>query len=202
MRRALTLVASRRFGAGSLAALMLLACVQGCGPAGGRPTRATAASSTPPTEHALVRVQRDQRRAFALLRTPPEPPPASFRRYARPPVPGASLRLAQRLPVVLPGAYWLVPADGYLCIVSERATDRAALNVCTSTARALRHGIALTTVSSSAGASSRLIVGVAPDGAAQVSIHTGHHTSTASVEQSIFVARDMLAEPVSHIDVR
>jgi hypothetical protein len=110
--------------------------------------------------------------------------------------------LAQRIRVLLADPYWLVPADGYLCIVRERALDQAALTTCTPTAQALRHGVAMTTLTSTANVPSRLIVGVAPDGASRARIHTKHSVSTVAIEQTIFVARDSLAAPPDRIDMR
>lgn len=200
--------ASRRYGAGSLAALALLAAGAGCGATGGERTTAgssaTAAASVSPAQppaSVVARPQPAQLRAFALLRSRPEPLPAPIRRYVRPPAPGANLLLAQRLRVPLADAYWLVPADGYLCIVRERAVDEAALNVCTPNAQAVRHGVAMATILPPTQGQRRLIVGVAPDGTSTARIHTGSNVSTAAVEQTLFVVRDALTDPPERIDM-
>ena|SRR5437868_4326550 len=60
-----------------------------------------------------------QRERFALLRTRPEGLPARLRNLVRTRDASFNPALAQRIPVLLPGGYWLVPDAGQLCVVSE-----------------------------------------------------------------------------------
>lgn len=209
--------ASRRVSAGSLAALAaLLLAVNGCGSSAtdSRPARPAPAASTASgaagdlTAHPVVqRVDPRLRARFALLRTPPEPLPARTRRIMGPPTLGVNWRLAQRIPVALAGAYWLVPGDGHLCVVSQGDAGTPGVgSVCARNAQALRHGIADVTIAratpATGGRPARLIVGVAPDGARAVRVHTHGAVSEAAVVDALFVVRDAVDRPPDGIELR
>ncbi len=207
--------------AGPLAVLALLAGAQGCGgssgaqspgaPFSGSRTAPQVASPGEPRAYRVVsRAERRQRAAFALLRTRPEGLPPATRRLLGAPIFGIDWRLAQRIPVALPGAYWLVPGNGHLCVVEQGSMGSpGAGTTCASTADAVAHGIADITVKGAApGAASahvaraRLIVGVAPDGAREVLVHTRGRVATVPVVGEIFVLRDAVAAAPDFLRVR
>lgn len=148
----------------------------------------------------VARAEPRQLRRFALLRTRPEGLPARTRGVLREPIAGMNWGLAQRVPVALPGTYWLVPGDGYLCIVGQ--ADRAAPGVgttCARTEQAVAHGVATVTLAPPGAAvrvaQPRLVVGVAPDGAREVGVHTRGVVVTAPVIEGAFVLRDAATAP-------
>jgi len=215
--------AGRRLGAGPLAALVLaalLAAAPGCGASGaGRPVATPVAPGTAaPASGGLAgmrapvvaRVEPRQRDGFALLRSHPEGLPPRTRRLLGRPLFGMSWRLAQRIPVALPGRYWLVPARRHLCVVEEGSLGSpGAGSTCATTADALAHGLADITVKrrGSAGAGApvgpaRLIVGVAPGGARAVRVHTRGRVRTVPVENGTFVLRDALVAPPDRFELR
>ncbi len=55
---------------------------------------------------------------------------------------GVNWALAKRIPIAEPGAYWLVPGSGYLCIVSQVPEIPGAGTACNETWRARREGLA------------------------------------------------------------
>lgn len=171
----------------------------------------TTGSTTVPAEvrrHPVItRAEPRQRARFELLRTPPEGLPARVRHILGAPVMGMNWTLAQRLPVNLSGAYWLVPGNGHLCIVDQGSLGNPAVGTtCARTARALARGIASITIArpnaSAHTVQSRLIVGVAPDGAREVQVHTRGTVVTTSVAGTIFVVRDTLAAPPDRLSWR
>ena len=153
----LSVVVSWRACVSSLAALMLLTCATACGA-----SRVATAKSSPsqsawradgpsPREprayRVITHVEHEQSARFALLRTTPEELPASIRRVLRAPTFGINWKLTRRIPVALPGSYWLAPGNGYLCVISMEG--RKALGVgttCAPTREALDHGIASITI--------------------------------------------------------
>ncbi len=158
----------------------------------------------------IADVEGRQRAAFALLHTRPEGLPPHTRRLLGTPLFGMSWRLAQRIPVALPGRYWLVPADRHLCVVEEGSLGSpGAGSTCTRTADALAHGLADITVKrrGRAGAEApvgpaRLIVGVAPDGARTVLVHTRGTVRAVPVANGTFVLRDALVAPPDRFELR
>lgn len=152
----------------------------------------------------VTRAAPAQRERFALLRTRPEGLPAHVRGILRTPIMGMNWALAQRLPVRLPGAYWLVPGRGHLCIVDQGSLGNPGVGTaCTPTAEALVHGIASVTVAMPRDAAhvgqARLIVGVVPDGVRRVRVTTRGQVASAAVTGTLFVLRDALAAPPDQI---
>jgi hypothetical protein len=210
---------SWRACASSLAVLSLLAGTGGCGmsqtsdtrrPDGARSSPQTAPAPRKPTPdepyayRVITRVEHRQLANFALLRTRPEGLPARTQRILGTPTFGLNWRLAQRIPVALPGAYWLVPGNGYLCVVAQEGMGVG--TTCAPTSEAVEHGIASITVTPPGPAShippSRLIVGVAPDGAREVLVHTHGAIATVPVVDEVFVLRDSVAAPPDFLTVR
>jgi hypothetical protein len=113
---------------------------------------------------------------------------------------GTNWSLARRIPVTLSGAYWLVPGNGHLCVISQGSTGTRGVSVtCATVSQAVHAGIAAITVSPPGSVShispTRLIVGVAPDGAHEVVVHTRDSDESAPVVNHVFVLRDAIAGP-------
>jgi hypothetical protein len=148
---------------------------------------------TPP-EAGGGEVSRPLSDGFQLLRTPPDGIPADVRRALQVPVQGMRWDLARRVPVALPGRYWLAPGVRDLCIVATSPDSPAIGTVCASADQALRQGIANTSVDQASGR--RVIVGVAPDGARSVLVRTGPSTASARVRRhGSFVLSDSASAP-------
>jgi hypothetical protein len=204
--------ASRRVCAGSLAVLSLAAVPIGCGSAGGGGTRTSGASTGPASaipasapsvaQGPVGSVERGQLAHFALLRGRPERLPAAVRDVWRPPISGLNWKRAQRLPLLVPGAYWLVPGSRYLCIVSEVPATPGVGSICTPSAIAFRHAIASISIARAGRGFRRLIIGVAPDGTRQVVFHTQGAVATAPVADGLFVLRDAAARPSDSVTLR
>jgi hypothetical protein len=204
---------SRRTCAGSLAATLLLLSLQACGgtktadvrPAAAHPPPAPA-DQAPPASPVLPRLERRQFANFALFRTRPEGLPASVRRILGTPIAGMNWGLAQRMPVPAPGSYWLVPGAGYLCIVDRTPASAGIGTVCATTGQALTRGLATIAIprrtAITPGGTSRLIVGVAPDRARDVDVHTRHVVVSAPVVNGLFVRRDAVAAPPDFLSLR
>ncbi len=111
-----------------------------------------------------------------------------------------SWNLARRIPVSLPGMYWLVPGVNDLCIVATIPRSPAVGTVCASVDQALRHGVANTSLDPSSGR--RTIVGVAPNGAHTVLIQSGTSTTSVSVHDGRFVLRDSVPSPPDQLTLR
>lgn len=128
-----------------------------------------------------------QRAHFSLLRSGPEGLPQAIRRRMRWPTEGANWDLAQKLPGIRFGQFWLLPGRRVLCLVSRtgKTADASISQICTPTSSALRHGVASVTLRARPtrvpGRRNRFIVGVAPDHASLVMVHTGTMAVTASV---------------------
>jgi hypothetical protein len=170
----------------SLSALVVAVGVSACG---------THTTSTPESAH------------FALMRTPGKELPATVRRVLRTPTSGMSWSLARRIAVPLPGSYWMVPGDGYLCIVAR--ADPASPGVgttCTPTAQAIEHGVVYVSITppnpAAHVAPSRLVVGVAPDGVREVLVHTRGLVAKVPVVDAVFMRRDAVAAPPDFVALR
>jgi hypothetical protein len=204
---------------GSLSLLvLLLAALGACGGSSTTSDQPRDGTAAPPADAAaapadlrrrpvITRADPRQRANFALLRTRPEGLPARVRRLLKAPIVGMNWSLAQRIPVNLAGAYWLVPGNGHLCIVDQGSLGNPAAGTsCARTADALAQGIASITVTRPHDGvyaeEARLIVGVAPDGADEVRIRTRDAVARAPVAGSTFVLRDALVAPPDKISWR
>jgi hypothetical protein len=206
-------VATARHVCVGLLALGLVIALAGC--EGSRhDTPPSAASSTnaarpphmpnpydiPITRH----VQPRQLAAFPLLRTPPEGLPIATQRILRKHAFGINWNLARRIPVKLEASYWLVPGNGYLCVISQGVMHgRGVGTTCAQTAEAVAHGIADISIALPGTAHrTRLIVGVAPIRAHDVLVHTRGKVSVAVVHQGVFVLRDSILSPPDTMALR
>lgn len=157
-------------------------------------------------DRVVRRVEPLQAARFALLRTPPEGLPARIRRILRAPSAGMSWALARRIRVELPGAYWLVPANGRMCIVDRGSLGNPAVETtCVRTDRALAEGVATVTLArphAGAPRPARLIVGVAPDGAREAAVRTRGTVARVPVVDGVFVLRDETLAPPDSLSLR
>lgn len=117
---------------------------------------------------------------------------------------GSNWKLAQRIPVTLRGAYWLVPGNGYLCVISHGSmASNTTGTTCAPTWYAVEHGVVDVTVAGAAPGSrvppARLIVGVAPNDAHRVVVRTRGAVETAQVVKDMFVLRDSIVAPPDSI---
>lgn len=147
------------------------------------------------------RVEPAQLAAFAILRGPPEGLPPAARSALGTPSFGMSWALAQLVSETLPGSYWVVPANGYLCAVWQVDDLDIASLACTPSATATKSGIAAVSITDPrARHHRRLIVGVAPDGAKQVQIYTARDVRTRPVDHiGAFQLRDTVLAPPDRI---
>lgn len=203
-----SLQASRAAGRaclGLLLALFFVADLSACGSGqdGDKGESAQAprsADGTPGPETAIVRVPRQVATDFALLRTSPDGIPPAVSRILKAPVSGMDWSLARRVPVPLPGAYWLAPGAEHLCVVATTPDSPAIGTVCATYGQALRNGVANTSLDPTS--SRRLIVGVVPDGTRSVRIRSGDSTASARVRDGTFVHRDSVAAPPDRVTLR
>lgn len=151
-------------------------------------------------------VEARQLKSFALLRTLPEGLPKAVRRSLGPSAHGMRWQLAQRLPTQLRSPVWLVPGAGVICLVLwER---RVAASFCPTAQAALQHGVAGVFIRVPSAPwfgtpGRRLVIGVAPDRASEILIHT--HGSVRSVPVSgegVFALSDSIAAPPDLLAVR
>lgn len=152
----------------------------------------------------ISRVQTPQLSAFALLRKPPEELPPATQRFLRGPIFGSNWNLARRIPVKAEGDYWLVPGDGYLCVISQGVMGGPSVSAtCGKTAQATVHGIAAISITlPDAPHPARLIVGVAPDGTREALVHARGVIAAVPVRGGTFVLRDSTLAPPDFISLR
>jgi hypothetical protein len=195
--------AGRRFGVGLLGAgllgagLLTTACGSGRAGAGASTTTLAQAAAVPHAATttpvpAIGRVPAHVRAAFAPFRTRAEGLPARVTSVMGEPVQGANWRLAQRLRPPGGPVVWAVPGRDVLCLISQRRAEATVTAGCTTPARALRHGVVLTSLA----AGDRSVIGLAPDRARRARISTpGATDRVASVTSNMFAIRDAAPEP-------
>jgi hypothetical protein len=196
-------VATARHVCVELLALGLVITLAGCGgsrlDAPSSAARSTTAARPPHTPNPyatpIIRhVEHRQLAAFPLLRAPSEGLPIATQRILRKHAFGINWNLARRIPTKLEGSYWLVPGNGYLCVISQGVMHgRGVGTTCAQTAEAVAHGIADISIAlPGTPHRARLIVGVAPTRAREVLVHTQGKVSVAAVHQGVFVLRDSI----------
>ncbi|HKG38991.1 MAG TPA: hypothetical protein VKB25_08380 [Conexibacter sp.] len=199
---------SWRTRASSLVALLLTLGAASCASETGTDatTTRTASTASRPAPHTVEWPTRLQRERFALLRTRPEGLPARLRDLVRTRDATFNPELAQRIPALLPGGYWLVPDAGQICVVSVVPGTPGAGTVCGSTRQAIREGIATISFTPAerapAGAPTRLVVGVAPEGTRDVLVHTHGSVTATPVVRGVFVLRDSVRVPSDFVELR
>jgi hypothetical protein len=76
---------------------------------------------------------------------------------------------------------------------------------CTTTEAALQHGVAIVALDQpldSTAPAARLTVGMAPDGANVVLVHTGHARTSVPIAHGVFVVRDRATDPPDKLTFR
>jgi hypothetical protein len=204
-------IVSRRRYVCSLSAILLLMCIGACGASSANHAsnynrapsslpKASSSISDPQAVRVVAKVEPQQLANFALLRTPPEGLPTAVRRVLGNPVFGSNWNLAQHIPATASGAYWLLPGNGYICVVSDGSMGSNTIGtVCARASQARQRGIAAIAVARAVPGShvkaGRLIVGLAPDDTHQVVVHTRGSTETVPVHDEVFVLHDSTAAP-------
>jgi hypothetical protein len=191
--------------ASSLLILLVAAVLASCGsatPHGAEP-RSRAARPAP---RMLERLSSMQRHEFALLRTQPEGLPADFGRLPTATDAAINPALAQRIPVMVPGRYWLAPGIGSLCILSEVPGTPGIVTICERTRQVIEQGLGTISFASAeqapAGMPTRLLVGIAPDDARTALVHTNGSVATVPVVRGVFVLRDSRRGPSESTELR
>jgi hypothetical protein len=144
--------------------------------------------------------------SFWVLGTHPEGVPAAISKEVRkrPPAAGLKWRLAQRLPAKLQDPFWVVPGKSALCLLTQDDTKVISVS-CEKTASALERGLATVTIKGvphPEKGGGRVIVGLAPNYARQAVIQTGKIRQTIVLRRHIFVVRDLVGLPPTHVAFR
>jgi hypothetical protein len=154
----------------------------------------------------LKQLSRMQRREFALLRTRPEGLPANFGHLPTATEAAINPALAQRIPVMVPGRYWLAPGIGSLCLLSEVPGTPGVVTVCERTRQVIEQGVGTIsfapTERTPAGMPTRLLVGIAPDYARTALVHTSGSVAAVPVVRGVFVLRDSRRGPSDSTELR
>jgi hypothetical protein len=164
------------------------------------------ATKRDPTSFRIIpRVTSQQAAIFSLFRTPPERLPASVRGVMRRASYGTNWDLAQRLPVVVRGDFWLIPGDGVVCILAHQ--KRLLSQSCAPMSIAKVAGTAIAILAAHprllVEGGRRLVVGVGPGRARKVFVHTGRFVSMRSVGRSgAFILRDVATNPPDSLTFR
>jgi hypothetical protein len=136
-----------------------------------------------------------QERSFGVLRTPPEPPSFDMVRAIARTVAGQGFNLmlerAQRVWTTVGENAWVVPGDGYICVMR----DETAVAGCNTTQETIREGMTVVIRNQGripAGSKRYLLLGIAPDGikAAKLVARSGH-VLTVPVIDNVFAARSV-----------
>jgi hypothetical protein len=180
----------------ALLALVSLLALTACGSQGAGSGSTSASVPAPGSSAVSPKLTAD----FALLRTPAEGLPQSIKRRYRSPMPEIDLSDAQRVPVSVPGTYWLTPGRKNVCMVATSPGTPVIGTVCATVAQALKHGIANTTLDRATGR--RVIVGVVPDGTRSVVVKSRGSSESAPVRDGRFVLRDRVDEPPNVVILR
>lgn len=191
--------------ASSVVALSLAAVLAACGSA--NHDGATPHLVSPhPAPRMLARLAPLQHDSFALLRGRPEGLPTRVRRLVRARDAAINPALAQRIPVVIPGRYWLVPGIGSLCVVSEIPGTPGAGTICATTRQVVEQGMATISLTPAerapGGVAERLLVGIAPDDARKALVHTAGDVVAVPVVDDVFVLRDGVNAPSDFLELR
>ena len=142
-------------------------------------------------------VLRWQLHHFPILRTPPEPLPATLRDRLQPSSYGTSWDLAQRLPNRDRGNFWLIPGKRALCLLADLPS--ALGQSCAPRRIAIAHGVAIVVIAPrpkrNAASPSRYILGVAPAGSDTACIQNTRSTTAVPVVAHVFSLRDRDENP-------
>jgi hypothetical protein len=191
--------------ASSLLILLVAAVLASCSsatPHGAEPHSRAAQ----PAPRMLKQLSSMQRREFALLRTRPEGLPTGFGRLPTATDAAINPTLAQRIPVMVPGRYWLAPGIGSLCLLSEVPGTPGIVTVCARTRQVVEQGFGTISFAPAertpAGMPTRLLVGIAPDDARTALVHTSGSVAAVPVVRGVFVLRDSRRGPSDSTELR
>jgi hypothetical protein len=152
----------------------------------------------------IRQVQARQRARFKLFRTPPEPLPEGIVHVMQRPSYGSNWLLSQRFKTTIPGRYWLIPGNRFLCLLVAR--EREITQTCAPTRIALARGLAAVSLKRLSGRSTsgnRVIIGVAPDGVSGALVHTGRTVVMRHVSQvGAFTLRDSESVPPDSLTLK
>lgn len=187
----------------SLTSALMLGCESQNHRASGVSTGASASLSSGDSfrralsRRVVVKAQHRQLENFALLRTRPEGLPDWVRQRMRNPVFGMNWSLAQRLPLPTYGAFWLVPANGYLCLVEQRYQDTV-YQTCRTTKEVVAHGLFLAFLGAGTErlvyGAHRFVVGIVPDRTREVLIEAERSHVRVPAIGNTFVRRDNFSD--------
>jgi hypothetical protein len=135
---------------------------------------------------------------FESLRGPAERLPADVRDIIQA-KPGIDANLAHRLPVRGRAPFWVVPGNGFLCILIEQEVHSVS-SVCATTSEALMHGVSITLLNPRG--HGRTVVGIAPDGPREAVLQGNGITNATKIDHGVFVHRDSLSVPVNQVLLR
>jgi hypothetical protein len=135
---------------------------------------------------------------FEILRGPAEQLPADIRDIIQA-KPGIDTNLAHRLPIPGRAPFWIVPGNGFLCILIEQEAHSVS-SVCGTTSEALTHGVSITLLDPEG--HGRTIVGIAPDGPHKAILQGSGITNVTEIDRGMFVHRDSLSVPVNQVLLR
>jgi hypothetical protein len=114
--------------------------------------------------------------------------------------------LAQRIPVLVPGRYWLAPGIGSLCILSQVPGTPGIVTVCARTRQVVEQGLGTISFAPAerapAGMPTRLLLGIAPDDARTALVHTNGSVAAVPVVGGVFVLRDSRRGPSESTELR
>lgn len=167
-----------------------------------QPSGPAAASPIPASLPVVHRVPRHLRAEIALFRSRPEGLPIGVTLALSGGSPyGANWRLAQALPGT-PWPAWLIPGRGYVCLLQQETSRSGVGQTCAPTREVLESGMFITTLAappSQGGAlpskrdkpTRRVVIGVVPDGARAVRVHTPRSPSVRyMVSHNVLALRD------------
>jgi hypothetical protein len=111
---------------------------------------------------------------------------------------GTNWDLAQKLPVTVRGEFWLIPGYGVLCLLAHIGGLTA--QSCAPTQVAIANGAAVVTLNAHPRRSfegrNRFMIGVGPDRAHEVLVHTGDSVTVRPVnENGVFTLHDSATNP-------
>lgn len=109
------------------------------------------------------------------------------------------MSLAHRLPMHSLAPFWVVPGDGFLCILIEQEPHSVS-SACATTSEAFTHGLAITLLDGQG--RGRTVVGIAPDGPRRAVLQGNGIADVAKIDHGMFVHRDSLSVPVNQVLLR
>lgn len=126
-----------------------------------------------------------------MFRTKAEPLPPWIAARVHEPELGLNADLAQRVDTPTGTVVWVIPGNGFVCILRETALGPG--YACSATKETIRHGIDLAWFDdgrTDGVTPGRVVVGIAPDDVQRATLRTGQTKVTVPVVESVFARRD------------